>query len=253
MKLAYDFEWNLLDIYNYRKPGKFSGFFDWLRKNEANLEGDLVEAGVYRGSSILSLGLFLKEINSTKKIYGFDSFSGFPPVSCRHDGLSTFRDLFSQGLVDKEHLSQVEKFTKLRERFARRRGDDSGDLEKKFSDTSLEVLRGKIDYLGLDNIILVEGVFGNTMTPERSPQKISAAVLDCDLYDSYRTALPFCWARLEKSGLMYLDEYYSLRYPGARVAINEFISSNEDANLIRLEPISGAEFERWGINRKMQF
>jgi hypothetical protein len=253
MNLKYDFEWNLLEIYNYRKPGKFSGFLDWLKKIDADLEGDIVEAGVYRGSSILSLGLYLKEINSKKKVYGFDSFSGFPSVTCRYDRQSTFGDLHSQGLVDKEHISRVERFTRLREKFVGRGKNDCDDLNKKFSDTNLEVLREKIDYLGLDNIVLVEGDFGDTMTSGRDPQKISAAVLDCDLYESYQTALHFCWARLESNGLMYLDEYYSLRYPGARVAINEFISSHEDAKLNRLEPISDQEFERWAIIRELQF
>ena len=40
-----DFEWNLLGIYNYNKPGKFSGYFDFLKKN-LDKDGDLVEESV---------------------------------------------------------------------------------------------------------------------------------------------------------------------------------------------------------------
>ena len=62
-----DFEWNLLGIYNYNKPGKFSGYFDFLKKN-LDKDGDLVEAGVYQGKSLLSVALFLKEMKSNKII-----------------------------------------------------------------------------------------------------------------------------------------------------------------------------------------
>ena len=35
-----DFEWNLLGIYYGYKPGKFSGYFDFLKKN-LDKDGDL--------------------------------------------------------------------------------------------------------------------------------------------------------------------------------------------------------------------
>jgi hypothetical protein len=70
-----------------------------------------------------------------------------------------------------------------------------------------------------------------------------AALLDCDLYSSYKIALPFIWERLSRGGYVYLDEYYSLKFPGARIACDEFFS------LLFEKPLKAAQiqrdFERW--------
>ena len=76
--LKNDWEFNILNIYNYNKPGSFSSYFDFIKKNHKKLPGDLLEAGVHKGKSLLSVALFLKEIGSKKKIYGYDSWAGFP-------------------------------------------------------------------------------------------------------------------------------------------------------------------------------
>ena len=52
-----------------------------IRENHTEILGDIVEAGVYRGNSLIAIGMLLKELGSSKKIYGFDSFSGFPTNS----------------------------------------------------------------------------------------------------------------------------------------------------------------------------
>ena len=46
--------------------------------------------------------------------------------------------------------------------------------------------------------------------------KVMSAVIDCDLYESYQDSLNFIWYKLSKRGFIHLDEYYSLKYPGAR-------------------------------------
>ena len=56
-----------------------------MKENHNKIDGDIVESGVYKGSSLLAMGLLLKEIGSSKKVYGFDSFSGFPPVFHDYD------------------------------------------------------------------------------------------------------------------------------------------------------------------------
>lgn len=43
-----------------------------------NVEGDLIECGVYRGGSLLELGIKLKHLNSNKTLYGIDTFEGHP-------------------------------------------------------------------------------------------------------------------------------------------------------------------------------
>ena len=54
-----------------------------------------------------------------------------------------------------------------------------------------------------------------------------AAFIDCDLYDSYMDSLNFIWPRLSKKGLIQLDEYYSLKFPGPRIASMEFLKKEK--------------------------
>ncbi len=60
--------------------------FDILDQT-ANLDGDVAECGVWRGRTLIAMGIYLRQSRSQKTIWGFDSFEGF------HDGLAhTFRD-----------------------------------------------------------------------------------------------------------------------------------------------------------------
>ncbi|HQX27118.1 MAG TPA: hypothetical protein PKX38_04190 [Alphaproteobacteria bacterium] len=79
MKITKDWEFGVLGLYNYNRPGPFETYFDFIRENHKRMDGDFVEAGVFRGRSALALALFLKELGSDKKVYGFDTFW----VSCR--------------------------------------------------------------------------------------------------------------------------------------------------------------------------
>ena len=82
-------------------------------------------------------------------------------------------------------------------------------------------MKKKISFLGLDNIVLVKGEFENTMRKKYKIKNFSALV-DVDLYGSYKIALPFIWELLNKKGMIFLDEYYSIKFPGARIACKEF-------------------------------
>ena len=71
--------------------------------------------------------------------------------------------------------------------------------------------------------------------------------LDCDLYNSYRLALPFVWGKLMCGGYIHLDEYYSLKYPGVRIAVDEFFSGKEDKP--RMHGKRTMDFERWYVTK----
>jgi hypothetical protein len=76
---------------------------------------------------------------------------------------------------------------------------------------------------------------------------IAGALLDCDLYVSYLKALEFIWPRLSKGGFIYLDEYFSLKFPGARLAVDEFFEGN---NQIEWFHKKEEGFERWWLIKK---
>ncbi len=247
--LTEDWEFNVLSVYNYRNPGQFGGFYRFITENHDRVAGDVCEFGVYRGSSLLATALLLKELGSNKLVWGFDSFSGFPSYH-PNDDLAKFDELLRQGVVSEQHHARVQRNIQLKSLTSTTKVDvtnisSSGD----FSKTSLDLLQEKIRFLGLDNIRLVVGDFGQTLTsgsPE-GPTQICAALVDCDLYQGYKDVLPYTWSRLQRGGYIHLDEYYSLKFPGARIATNEFFADKLDKPQ-QHETLRG-QFERWFVRR----
>jgi hypothetical protein len=249
MILKHDWEFNVLDVYNYKKPGEKLGFFDYIIENHNTVDGDICEAGVFNGSSLLATGMLLKELNSDKKVYGFDTFEGFPPVYNVNDDLKTFDDLLDRGDITEEHYDSIQRNIDFRSLVTKRKVDVSNiSSSNDFTCSSLDTLQDKIDYLKLDNICLVKGTFEESMSDSQHyPEKIMAGLLDCDLYQSYNSALPFIWKRMSIGSYMFLDEYYSLKFPGARIAVNEFFDKKNE-NPQQHKYVYG-DFERWFVQK----
>jgi hypothetical protein len=247
--LSSDWEFNVLGVYNYRRPGKLSHYFSFIEENFDRVEGDIVEAGVFQGRSLLATAMFLKEIGSSAQVYGFDSFAGFPPVYHEYDRVEYFKVLYEEGRISDEHYKAVEKNIILRG-VTGKTGKNPADISTSgdFSNTSAEDIERKIEFLGLDNVHIVKGSFDDTFVKGRErPVSIMAALVDCDLYESYRVVLPFVWSRLSKGGYVFLDEYYSLKFPGARVATDEFFMDKGDKPQMHVR--QKGEFERWFVRK----
>ena len=245
-----DWEFNILDIYNFRRPGSLEGYFTFVREHHGLLPGDLLEAGVYRGKSLLGMAVMLKELGSPKKVYGFDTWSGFPPIYSPEDSLERWDDLFRDDKISSRHLEKTKLQVAHRALGLPSRNIDSSNisLSGNFSSCTKSDLERKIAYLELDNIVLVEGSFDQTMRRESDqPGPLMAALIDADLYNSYKVALPYIWSRLTHGGYLYLDEYYSLKFPGARIACNEFFSKQADRPQQHDHPYG--DFERWYVRK----
>jgi hypothetical protein len=248
--LEENWEFNVLGVYDFRRrEGQFAEYYRFLAENHDRVAGDVAEVGVFRGSSLLATAILLRKLGSSKLVWGFDSFSGFPSYAAEDD-LAHFERLCGQGAITDAHYAKVQRNVELRQLTKATKVDvtnisSSGD----FSDTSLEALERKIEFLGLDNIRLVKGDFAQTMVEgaTEGPKSLCAALIDCDLYGGYRVSLPYTWKRLSRGGYMHLDEYYSLKFPGARQACDEFFSDKPDRPQKHL-PIPG-EFERWFVRR----
>lgn len=246
-----EWEFGVLGIYNHHRPGKLDRLFSFIQTRHLEFEGDLVVAGVFRGATLLSIAIVLKELGSTKRIYGFDSFAGFPPIAQSKDELAEFDRLKADGRITADHLAAVKKSAAWQRTLQPSKGTSASDIStsQNFSATSLDLVQRKIELIGLDNVVLVDGTFNTTMVADRQrPSKIFAGVLDCDLYQSYREAYAFIWPRLEQGGMLYLDEYYSLKFPGARRATDEFVDGRAAA--LEMAPRVEGDFERWHLVKR---
>jgi hypothetical protein len=248
--LSKDWEFNILGIDNYKKPGKFEHYYNFIRKNHNRIDGDVCEVGVFRGFSLLATAMLLKELKSTKVVIGYDTFEGFPDYS-EKDKLENFTKLYQSKNISKEHYDDF----KLNVKYKSYLNDIPIDVSNisssgDFSNNSYDDLIKKIDFLKLDNIKLVKGEFKKTMieNPKKIPQRFCAALIDCDLYDGYKVSLPFIYNRLNRGGYIYLDEYYSLKFPGAKIACDEFFKNKSEKP--EMHTRYDGEFERWGVVKK---
>ena len=247
-----DFIYNTLEIANSSKNSKsaYRFWFNDFRNNYLKREGDIYEFGVYRGSSLLSIALLAKRLGSKKHFWGFDTFSGFPQFS-DEDKLTNFKKSngFSEEIIADANLLSTIKFSKSKNN-DERLSETLSKIGKSglFKDTSYENLLNKIDKLSLSNITLIKGDFADTVNDHfiNKDRKVFSANVDCDLYKGYKICLPIIFKNLAPNGYINLDEYYSLKYPGAKIATDEFLLEYKDANLIKNETPKN-EFSRYYI------
>ena len=148
-----------------------------------------------------------------------------------------------EGMIDQYHINAVRQNLQWKKALSSKKLNKDISSSGSFSDTSLELLKRKIELVNLDNIILVDGVFSETMNDEVGIDKIMAVVVDCDLYESYLDTFEFVWPRLEQGGFIHLDEYYSLKFPGAKLATDEFFKDKEVS--LKMADTKTGDFERW--------
>lgn len=236
-----DWEQNLLKIDNHDDTGsRLRHYYSFIKKNALTIDGDILEFGVFQGRSLLATAIILKKIGSKKIVWGFDSFEGFPAINV-NDHLDRF---FDSPNFSKDFQEKIKQFFKLKSKFEPFDSVNDVSSSLDFSNTSLASLEARISHLGLDNIKLIKGPFDQTLNiVQEKIDKVFACNIDCDLYEGYLDALNFIEPRIVKKGFVHLDEYYSFKFPGAKLAVDEFLK-NSKLQLNQL-PSNINEFERW--------
>ncbi len=160
------------------------------------IPGEIVECGVFKGTSLIRLATFRELFNKKrKKIIGFDTFGKFPSADFSRD-------------------------TKLRKKFVQQSGNQSisvSQLEKILKQKKIS-----------KNIELVKGDITKTVPKflERYPKlEISLLNLDVDLYEPSKIILEYFYPKLTKGGIIILDDYGV--FPGETKAVNEFFKNKK--------------------------
>ena len=71
--------------------------------------------------------------------------------------------------------------------------------------------------------------------------------IDVDLYEPYKIALPLIWQKLSKGGYIHLDEYFSLKFPGPKIACDEFAKLRNIE--VKFNKVRKTEFNRCYIRK----
>jgi hypothetical protein len=174
-----------------------------------DVEGDVVECGVYKGATLRWLSIFVKDEMCGRKIWGFDSFEGFPTPT---DADSSARKL-KAGELDNTSIQAVTRLLL-----------DSG-FDRNFVTSQ---------------VTLIPGYFQDSLSKYRG-DGIAFLNLDVDLYESYRTCLEQLYPRVLPGGIVVFDEYLTTKeyhkFPGAQRAIDEYLG--DQVSLIKRDRATG--------------
>jgi len=165
-------------------------------KKVINIKGSVVECGIFKGAGLMSWALFsdmLEPVNLTRRIYGFDTFDGFPATSI-------------------EDANPV-------------RTASSGDLKANVYNELNELIKAydKNRFLGhINKVELIKGDSSKTIPSFIESHKhlvISLLFLDFDLYEPTKVALEYFVPRMPKGAVIAFDELDNPIWPGETLAL----------------------------------
>jgi len=168
------------------------------------VKGSIVECGVYHGFGLMAwahLSAVLEPVNLTRRIYGFDTFSGFPGT----------------GEKDKSRHSRIAP----------------GSL----SSTSLDELDELIKiydanrFLGhVNKVQLIKGDATRTIPQFIRKNRhlvVSLLFLDFDLFEPTKVAIENFYPRMPKGAIIAFDELDNPIWPGETTALLETVGINK--------------------------
>ena len=180
-------------------------------KRALPVKGSIVECGVFRGFGLMSwakLSAILEPENLTRRIYGFDTFEGFPSVAAQDNSS------FTRTQVGDLRASSEEELRLLIEQYDRDR------------------------YLGhIPKVELIKGDIAATapaFVQQRPHLVVSLLFIDCDLFEPTRAALEAFVPRMPKGAILAFDELDNPIWPGETMAVLQTLGLNK-LRLERLE------------------
>lgn len=160
------------------------------------VKGSIVECGVFRGFGVMSwakLSAMLEPENLTRRIYGFDTFSGFPSVHAK-----------DANAVAMPHQGALE-------------ANSYDELQALIAEYDKDRFLGHID-----KVHLIKGDVTKTVPSfiESHPHlMVSLLFLDMDLYEPTKAALEHFLPRMPKGAVIAFDELDNPLWPGETLAL----------------------------------
>jgi hypothetical protein len=171
-----------------------------------DVEGDIVECGVWRGGSMQAVAYTLLERGvANRHLHLFDTFQGMPEPSDN--------DRRYDGKLAAEVLASTDKSANV------------------WAIAGLDDVRAAMAETGypLERIHLHPGLVENTI-PDEAPEAIAILRLDTDWYGSTKHELEHLYDRVPSGGVLIFDDYDY--WEGARQAVNEFLGDTREQLLL---------------------
>ncbi len=192
-------------------PNRWSLLQSLSHINQNNIDGDIVETGVYKGANLILINDFLCEHNLKKKIYAYDTYEGQPQPSEKDYDIKGTKMI--EKFKDYEKKNIIPVLCSL---------DDVKENIQKFSKNNLDL------------ITFIKGKVEDTLVMEKNlPNKISLLRLDTDFYDSIKKSLDILYPRLVKGGVLIIDDYG--HFKGAKTAVDEYFKNTKNIWMHRID------------------
>jgi hypothetical protein len=168
------------------------------------VKGSIIECGVYSGFGLMSwanMSAVLEPNNLTRRIYGFDTFKGFPAI----------------GKKDQSCLMKTKR----------------GQLYSNSFDELQELIEiyDSNRFLGhVDKVKLIKGDVIRTIPEFISKNQhlmVSLLFLDMDLYEPTKMAIEHFVPRMPKGAVIAFDELDNPIWPGETMALMETVGINK--------------------------
>ena len=154
-----------------------------------NIQGDLMECGVWRGGAVIFMAAYCKTYEINKTVYVADSFEGLPKPDSKYS-------------------------------------DDKGDTYFKYDylevgEDQVQKNFEKYELMG-PNIKFIKGFFEESLK-NTNVQKLSLLRLDGDMYSSTWHSLVEMYPKVVEGGFIIIDDYY---LKGAKAALKDYFLQN---------------------------
>ena len=191
---AWDYENGFHLTSHVTRLAKILGQFDVYRRI-SHLPGEIVEAGVFKGSSLIRLATFREVTESpwSRRIIGFDAFGAFPSQVAAADAayVQRFEQVSGTGIP----VAELERALALK---------------------------------GFDNVELVPGDIMQTVPAYAAAHpelRVALLHIDLDVYEPSRVVLEALWERVVRGGIAMFDDYGTVE--GETRAVEEFFAGKD--------------------------
>ena len=172
---------------------------------EKNIEGDFVETGVGKGGNLILFKKYIQKYHlKDRKIFGYDTFDGYPEPTIRDKdfkNIDAFEYIKNKKVENFSAYHSKISLDQVKENFIKQTGDS-------------------------DNLLLFKGLTNDTLKKNNNlPDKIAILKLSTCFYDSTKFELEIMYEKLQKGGYLIIDDYGW--WKGAKLAYDEFFKNNK--------------------------
>lgn len=204
-----DYFYRIVSPHSMTSQKRIHGLFnslEYIRNN--NIEGDMIECGVWKGGNIFGILSYLKHHNMTNvNVWLYDTFGGLTKP--------TEKDFTNSKGYNNQQVMELWESNKI---------DDTTNNWCYSDFESVKTLMDSTDY-PTDKIKYIIGDICETLKYDTNiPDKISLLRLDTDWYESTRVEMEILYPKVVDKGIIIIDDYGY--WSGSKTAVDEYYNNN---------------------------